>query len=708
MTSVRARNAARGATLLPALATLAALAAWALGCSKARPDERLLGKLVARAGASAPSEIDVWAGSGTRRIGLGKLHRIRLGTSDRESVVTTEGVSWELPLGAEPASLEVSFGAVAAPLDTRADRLVVELEENGESWRLLDLAVLATDAWRTRRLEVPAGEGKRHLTFRSSGPTPIAWAELYRQGESATERPNLIFVIIDTLRSDHLSAYGYARKTSPELDRFARGALLFRNAFSAATWTLPSTASLMTGLYPDQHGVLQLPDVLPPTAVTLAERLRALGYRTAAFTDGGFVDPEWGFAQGFDRYDSTRGPAWEPKDVRKVAGPASRWISSVRTAPYFLFVHTYEVHQPYLNSEGLANAYLPEGVSRQGCAIEFPSRLPPREVARLVALYDGEIRRADRYLAEVWRAIATSPGAPRTAILVTSDHGEEFQEHGNLDHGLGKVFDENVRVPLILKLPEGKTGTIETPASGIDVLPTFLDLAGAGRDEIAALPGRSLLPIAEGKPVEPREILIEGSNSFYQLRERRYRLDQGSRSLVFDSMRRRAQVFDRARDPGMRNARPANGTDAPLVARLQAALGWLGGPYSVRLPDEVSGLMIPPTSRVAPLAVWDGLDQRSPPQPRTRRALVSGRAHLLIFALRPGHGELTLRLFHTGRARPELAHLVLAAPPPRQPPFLGPLPSFKQVVAGLGLGRAGTAHLNDAGLAELRALGYLR
>ncbi len=639
--------------------------------------------------------------------------------------MTLSGVTWELPLGAAAHHLSIALGAVADPNDPRPSAARIDLVDGGSSQPLLDTSIHPGDGWTSRRISVPADGRSRRLVLSSTGPAPIAWSEIYddRPRRAATaKRPNLVLVIVDTVRADHLSAYGYRRLTSPNLSQLASRALLFRNSYSASTWTLPSTASLMTGLYPDQHCVRRLPDVLTPEANTLAERLHALGYRTAAFTDGGFVDPQWGFAQGFDRYDSTRGQAWSPKDVRRVVEPAALWLEERAkeskagdAAPFFLFVHTYEAHQPYLNREGLADAFLPPGPKPRNEAywIHFPARIGGSELARVTALYDGEIRRADRYLGTLWRALGKKEFASRTAILVTSDHGEELMDHGNMEHGMGKLYDENIKVPLILKLPDGTRGTVASPVSGVDVMPTFLELAGAPKTDLEALPGRSLLALAADPQARaaPREIVAEGLNSFHQTHEQRYRLDQGGTTLLFDAVRRRAQVFNRAHDAAMRKPRPAKGADIREVERLQTALAWFGGPRSIRLPEEISALAIPRASRVAPLAVWDGLDERKPPRPGQSVALTPGRPHALSLALLPGTGEISLRLFHPGDPRPELVRLEESGETPGAPPFIGPLPALAKILIGFRLGPAGESRLEDLdeeGRAELRALGYLR
>ena len=222
-------------------------------------------------------------------------------------------------------------------------------------------------------------------------------------------------------------------------------------------------------------------------------------------------------------------------------------------------------------------------------------------------------------------------------MLVTSDHGEEFQEHGDLDHFAGKVFEENVRVPLILRAPGVPAGRrIAAPASGLDVMPTLLAFAGAP-ERARALPGRNLLDLAVAGKEEAagRGLLVQGLSTPTVPREARYRLDQGTHTLVYDAVRGRTAGYDRAADPGMTRPGPA---PAALMARLQALLAEAsGGRLAVRLPEGVAAVEVPAGSRIAPLGLWAGLAWR----PATGPRLVADPRlpHCLVFGLRPGQRQ---------------------------------------------------------------------
>ena len=594
---------------------------------------------------------------------------LRAGNSHRLAVSTWEGVARETTLTLSDAttlSIEVAampplggpFSVDNAVEHAQATaRLRLVDDDTGST--LVEESATIGGAWAQHRVELPAVESGR-LILDSTGAAPVAWAGFYSPTPEVARDdrpPNLVLVVIDTLRADHLSLYGYDQPTSPRLDAFAEQAHVFEHALSASTWTLPSTASLLTGLLPAQHGLRTVHDALADEVETVTERLRANGYRTAAITDGGFLDPRWGFEQGFDRYDVTRGRAWQEKDAAVIADGALDWFETNLHEPYFLLIHTYETHQPYVNPEGYADPFFdgaaparspsvgPDSILRSYANVPVTPPTPLVESNR--RLYNGEIRRADHYLGEVLDLVMASRAADRTAILITSDHGEEFLEHGNVEHGLGKVFDINVRVPMILRLPGQQAGTRQaTPVTGIDVAPTLLDLAGL---EPLTGPGRSLRELVE--QADPgRPVVVEGFNSFPQLNEHRLRLDEGPITLVRDMVRQRTFWFDRAADPGL--TRPSEDlTDpriAPLIARMQAMLAWTGeGQMVVRLDAGPARVTAAAESRVVPVGAWAGFDWR----PATPIGEGDGGVGVeldaedesyLVFDLRPGGGAWIL------------------------------------------------------------------
>ena len=312
---------------------------------------------------------------------------------------------------------------------------------------------------------------------------------------------NLVLISIDTLRADRLGCYGYERQTSPNIDRFAARSLLFSQATSAATNTTPSHMSMFTGLHASVHGQFNLKlgkdsealataALLPESMPTLAERLDAEGFRTLAYTDGGYLTAELAFDRGFDEFQRQA----ETVD-RKVDRVLKRLANVNHDERVFLFVHTYEVHSPYvppvehdLFTDKSYDGPWVEKVAKlranakrggfQGGAKFLPpkSETTRADQRQLSNLYDGGIHFTDAEIGRLLVALTSGPWADDTAILLLSDHGEGFLEHDTFSHG--GPYHTITHVPFILHLPGGPTGRIDAPVSGVDVSPTILELLG--------------------------------------------------------------------------------------------------------------------------------------------------------------------------------------------------------------------------------------
>jgi arylsulfatase A-like enzyme len=321
-------------------------------------------------------------------------------------------------------------------------------------------------------------------------------------GESP--RPNLVLVSLDTLRAASLGCYGHGRDTSPFLDRIAREGTLFENAIAPATVTGPSHMSLFTGVYPPRHGMLT---GLEPKALgvdTLAARLRAAGYHTAAFTEDGYIIADLGFAEGFSTYTENTGQGGLSRpaegEVRLTFGQAEKWLRENRRLPFFLFVHTYEVHFPYNPPQGYRTLFEND---------DLPGQPERPMLRRWFTDYDREVRFLDDELRRLFAAIGERGLAGSTVVVVFSDHGEEFGEHGGWQHG-STVFEELLRVPLIFwgpgRIVAGRRHS--TQVSLIDVAPTLLDLAGLPVP--ATMQGTSLGPaVVEGREPPARPLFAE-------------------------------------------------------------------------------------------------------------------------------------------------------------------------------------------------------
>jgi arylsulfatase A-like enzyme len=361
---------------------------------------------------------------------------------------------------------------------------------------------------------------------------------------SVCERCNVVLISIDTLRADHLGAYGYERPTTPRIDAFANRAVLFENAISQSAWTRPAHASMLTGLYPSEHGIIGVVGrpALPPSLPTLATVLKDNGYRTAAFTGGANLSSHFGYDRGFAVY---RSPGRRLEDG---VSEAHAWLSG-GTEPFLLFLHGFDVHRPYraLDADRAALGVTgprPRGMQRlcrQGSARS--------ELAPHIDEYDAAIRRADRSVGALLDMLEDLELADRTVVVLTSDHGEEFLEHGLCFH-IRALYRETVHVPLVVSVPGLPARRVASvvPASA-SVGPTILAVLG-----LTGLPGPSLRPLLGGQPrargLDPYVVSETGARDPWTGRYGRIRsLTSGREKLVSWIDAGRVQYFDLARDP---------------------------------------------------------------------------------------------------------------------------------------------------------------
>ena len=290
---------------------------------------------------------------------------------------------------------------------------------------------------------------------------------------------NIILFSMDTLRADHVGALGYARNTTPRMDELARSGLLFRNAFSTSSWTVPSHTSMMTGLYPSEHGytVSTLKELSLNGKTTLSEELLRNGYATAAIT-GGYPGPFFGPTRGFSYY--YQGSAKEVH-LSSYRQRAEEFIASNQDRPFFLFLHAYDAHAPYLPFEEYRGLYASavnesfDGIycnSQYGAAMEVYHPSPDYSITQ----YDAEIRAADEEFGRVVDTVRALGIENRTLYVFVSDHGEEFLEHGMCGHW--QLHSETNRVPLVIAGPGIHPAQINGTASHVDLFPTILEYLG--------------------------------------------------------------------------------------------------------------------------------------------------------------------------------------------------------------------------------------
>jgi choline-sulfatase len=362
---------------------------------------------------------------------------------------------------------------------------------------------------------------------------------------------NVVVYLVDTLRKDHLGCYGYGKPVSPRVDAFAREATLFRHAVAQSSWTRPSVASILTGLLPRTHGVHRRPDALSQEAVTLAERLRDRGFRTAAFVTNGNVHRSFGFGQGFEEYRLTPHGRDTAENLNVLT---AGWLEQVGEAPFFLFLHTIEPHTPYLPPAELRERFAP-GVPAELGRVRVLKELnsgarpvTPELVRDLIALYDAEIAANDAAFGGLVDLLRARGLWESTAIVFLSDHGEEFHDHGGWEHGR-TLHTEMLDIPLIVRLPGvGEGRAVDRLAQHVDLVPTLLD--SLGLPVPAAVEGRSLLPAMAG--TEEKRAGEEAAFSWLDVDGFRAASvsTPGWRLLDGRAPERDRSLFDRRSDPG--------------------------------------------------------------------------------------------------------------------------------------------------------------
>ncbi len=330
---------------------------------------------------------------------------------------------------------------------------------------------------------------------------------------------SVVIVTLDTTRADRLSPYGFMNVSLPALERLAREGVVFDQAMSVGPLTLPAHTSLLTGLLPPHHGVRDNADSpLAGSHTTLAEVLRRCGFRTGAFVGSAVLDPDRGLDQGFEKYGEVGGGLEDGRPRRQrpaneVVDDALKWIETVEDAPFFLWVHLYDAHRPYAPPEPYASTY---------------GHNP----------YVGEIAFADEQVGRLMHALEQRRLLDRSVLVVAGDHGEALGERGEADHGIF-VYDNVLRVPLMVRAPALPPARISEVVRLTDVMPTVLDLLGLPSP---AADGISLVPLMHGRVADldleayAESIYPErlGWSPLRALRVGRFKLIDAPRPELFD------------------------------------------------------------------------------------------------------------------------------------------------------------------------------
>jgi arylsulfatase A-like enzyme len=402
------------------------------------------------------------------------------------------------------------------------------------------------------------------------------------QERKDSARQNLLVITIDTLRADYLGAREDGKSTSPAIDAFGRTATVFENAYSHASWTLPAMATLLTSLHTSVHHCWMFRHKLSPSFVTLPEYLGEAGYKTAAFSTSPWFSESYGTGQGFDEFDLVTGRP--PKGQRRpelvmkgitsqeVTARAVKWLTKHRDseAPWLLWLHYLDPHDHYLPHEG------------------NPERFKKDDPK---TLYEGEIYYTDQWIGKLLAELDSLGLADSTVVAMTSDHGEEFEDHGKSGHGI-TLYDEQLHVPFIIRSPELKPRRVPNAVGTIDLMPTVLDLLDL--PPLENIEGRSIAPAMRGEALEDKPVLFElrvrytPGAKIRGLQDTRYKLiltEDGELSQLFDTKADPAEKHNQLSTSGS----VAEAMNQTLKSMVRASESWQeagGSPESANPSQE--------------------------------------------------------------------------------------------------------------------------
>jgi len=331
--------------------------------------------------------------------------------------------------------------------------------------------------------------------------------------EAHSVPPNVVVIVMDTVRQDHLSCYGYERETTPFLEELARSGRLYRNAYSTSSWTVPAHASLFTGLHPVSHGMHWEHLHLSEELVTLPEVLKEFGYMTLGFTENSWISESKGFGQGFDSLKYDRSKLKSSKMRNKSFLGFKKSLEEIGDKPFFVFINLVSAHAPYRSSGQFFKMFLSDPAYEKEVKVDF---LAPRAkgtgfpskkaLTHLTEHYDAEIRYVDHIIEAIAEELQRKGLWERTLFIVTSDHGESLGEHEHLEHQF-YLYEHLVRIPLIIRYPKlfPPGSHDDNPVSLTDVFPTVLRVLEIDPKQFS-IQGHSLLP---GETMPERSILCE-------------------------------------------------------------------------------------------------------------------------------------------------------------------------------------------------------
>jgi arylsulfatase A-like enzyme len=452
---------------------------------------------------------------------------------------------------------------------------------------------------------------KRPFETRNAA-TILVWAAISVWSLGCSDPPappscpdcNVVLISVDTLRADHVGAYGYDRPVTPNIDALARRGVLFENAISQSSWTRPAHMSIFTGLYPREHGFVAIRDMraLEPGVPTIASVLGEHGWATAAYTGGINMSASFGFGNGFDVYRHNG------RSFRDNFEDARFWLDRNQQKKFFVFFHGYDAHTPYrgdtIDRRALGLGRTPRVSLKQACQ----KRRPSKKMTEHVNEYDAAVRRADRYVGKFLAELEQRGLMDRTIVVLLSDHGEEFLEHGRCFH-IATLHREVLHVPLVVAAPGYSPRRVpELVPASVSIAATVMDMVGIPSHPF---PGPSLAGAAAGHGAEAADVFSETEKARPNGGDGPVRsLTRESTKVIAFAATGKAALYDVRRDPG--EQRPLEQTWA--AAAMNRDLDHFSKAHPPRFPTRrrvrqpSPGPPAPPGNAAAAAAATPGAD----------------------------------------------------------------------------------------------------
>jgi len=478
------------------------------------------------------------------------------GILETEGGAKTSGVDFQIMLqqeGVEQKLFSASLNPAVRPEDKNLLRQNLDLSEY--AGKRIELTFITS-------LPVQGESG-------TSAPAPLAFwfnpaviRSASAQELNQNEAINIVLISIDTLRPDRLGCYGYIRNTSPGIDQLAADGVMFHNCFAQSNWTLPSHVSMLTSLNSYNHQVYLAHEKMSPSLITVADILRQHDFYCGGITGGGYVSEKFGFSKGFDDYKGERFVFHALDEAEKLRDASLEWLDNNSNRKFFLFLHTYQVHDPYYNHPGITEDFAEGKLTWDTMPISSFLRNQPekrkypftdKEIADINALYDGEIKYTDVFLIQpLLQKLKELDLYDRTMIIFISDHGEEFKDHNSWLHA-HSLYNELIKVPLIIKYPQSlhKGKQVDIIVRSIDLVPTILSAAGINTEPFN-FDGVDLDPVTKGKEKANRTFIADFSHKgSSELRPTMVATNQDFSKLIVNRKPKQPKMmlFDLQNDP---------------------------------------------------------------------------------------------------------------------------------------------------------------